>query len=71
MADPAMPTYSTGTFSKMSTDKLDDCSAAPTGTTGGFCNLRSIGVNTSNAEHNNFSHNLNVVPKAFPVGLQT
>ena len=68
--DPTMPTYATGTTSLMSTDKLDDCAKAPTGTSMCVSTLRAWGVGNSNADWNNDGLSGNVVPKAFP-GLQS
>jgi len=68
--DPSMPTYATGTLALMSTDKLSDSATAPTGSTSGFVNIRSVGVGTMNADHINWALSGNVLPKAFP-GLQS
>ena len=67
--DPKMPTYATGTMSKISTDKLDDCATVPTGSATSML-MRAGGVGTSNADWINGTLNQNVTPKAFP-GLQS
>ena len=68
MSDPVIPTYSSGTFSVMSTDVLNDSATSSTGS-GSGTQINTFGVGTFNALYVNGSLSTGT-PKAFP-GLQT
>ena len=69
MADPSMPTYSSGTIANMSTDVIADSATNTTGSSTALPQLRAIAVGTTNADHNNWALSA-ATPQAFP-GLQT
>lgn len=64
MADPSMPTYSTGTIA-LNSETLSEVAASK-----GVGYVRTVGVRTSNAEWNNWALSANIVVAKFP-GLQS